>query len=107
RVLAHPATVLLHHPERGQQRRHLRGIAREQLVELSPPLSLEDRLIGFVRLGRAHRSISPMTMSMLALIAITSESRWPSTIFEIAARFTNDGVRMRQRTGLDVPSDTI
>ena len=38
-----------------------------------------------------HRSISPITMSMLALIAITSESECPSTIFGIADKFTNDG----------------
>ena len=55
----------------------------------------------------AQRSISPMTMSMLALMAMTSESKCPSTIFGIAARFTKDGGRMRQRTGLAVPSDTI
>ena len=59
-------------------------------------------------LGRGHqRSISPMTMSMLALIAMTSDKRCPSTIFGIAARLTNDGGRMRQRTGFDVPSDTM
>ena len=57
--------------------------------------------------GGAHRSISPITMSMLALIAITSLSRWPSTIFGIAERFTNDGGRMRQRTGFEVPSLTM
>jgi len=57
--------------------------------------------------GSAHRSISPMTMSMLALMAMTSESKWPSTILGIAERFTKDGGRIRQRTGLDVPSDTI
>jgi len=43
-----------------------------------------------------------MTISMLALIAMTSDSRWPSTIFGMADRFTNDGGRMRQRTGLEV-----
>jgi len=36
----------------------------------------------------AHRSISPITMSIEALIAMTSESRCPSTIFGIAERFT-------------------
>ena len=55
----------------------------------------------------AHRSISPITISILALMAITSERRCPSTIFGIAERFTNDGGRMRQRTGFDVPSDTM
>jgi hypothetical protein len=48
-----------------------------------------------------------MTMSMLALIAITSESKCPSTIFGIAERFTNDGGLMRHRTGFDVPSETM
>ena len=47
-----------------------------------------------------------MTMSMLALMAMTSERRCPSTIFGIAERFTNAGGRMRQRTGFDVPVGT-
>src|SRR5262249_25950147 len=56
---------------------------------------------------RRHRSISPMTISIDALIAMTSDNMCPSTMREIAARFTNDGGRMRQRTGLDEPSETM
>src|SRR6476661_3013227 len=124
RVAAHPAALFLHDPERREQRRHLLRVAREELVELGAPRAGEDgdvrtRLVKTVGqiagsalaphlvTRRAHRSISPMTMSMLALIAITSDNRWPSTIFGIADRFTNDGGRMRQRTGFDVPSDTM
>ena len=40
-------------------------------------------------------------MSIDALMAMTSDKRWPSTIRGIADRFTNDGGRMRHRTGFD------
>src|SRR5215208_2037107 len=124
-VSAHPPAVLLHHPERREERRHFRGVVREELVELGAARADEHRPVwGSVRVvprrqlggrdllphvpGRvAHRSISPMTMSMLALMAMTSESRWPSTIFGIAERFTNAGGRMRHLTGFEVPSLTM
>src|SRR5687767_40063 len=110
--LADPAARVLNEPQRGQERGHLGGVARQDVVELLATLSDEDGFISrrrtsHVRRLGVHRSISPMTISMLALMAMTSESRWPSTIFGIADRFTKDGGRMRQRTGLDVPSDTI
>src|SRR3954468_2333946 len=33
--LTHPAALVLHHPERRQERRHLRGIALENFIELA------------------------------------------------------------------------
>jgi hypothetical protein len=45
-------------------------------------------------------------MSTLALIAITSESSAPSHIRGRLERLMKDGGRIRQRTGLAVPSDT-
>src|SRR5690348_3439066 len=115
-IFAHPAAIVLDHPERRQQRRHLRWIARQQLLELLPACTDEHRLVRLVGMTMmrgirrrfdaphftTHLSISPMTMSMLALIAITSDSRWPSTIFGIADKFTNEGGRIRHRTGFDV-----
>src|SRR2546422_6297231 len=62
-------------------------------------------LVGGAR-AHAHRSTSPITMSTDALMAIKSESRCPSAIFGSAARLMNDGGRIRQRTGLAVPSET-
>ena len=53
-----------------------------------------------------RRHVPPL-LFLLALIAMTSDNRWPSTIFGMALRFTNDGGRMRQRTGLAVPSLTM
>ena len=41
----------------------------------------------------------------LALMAMTSESRAPSHILGSEARLRNAGGRMRQRTGLAVPSE--
>jgi len=124
--LAYPAALALNDPERRQQRRHFRWIPFEKVVELALHFTREDRHVRLVsrfvvrcvirRLdaadqlglgGGRQRSISPMTMSMLALMAMTSERRWPSTIFGIAARLTKEGGRIRQRTGLAVPSDTI
>jgi exopolyphosphatase/guanosine-5'-triphosphate,3'-diphosphate pyrophosphatase len=70
------------------------------------PDSDEDRLVFLLDVRRAHRSISPMTMSTLALIAITSDNSTPSQSLGRQARLMKDGGRMRQRTGLAVPSDT-
>jgi len=126
RPFTHPPTLALHDPERGEQHGHLRWVSRQQRIELRaggrrehgtvflgvPMAAITVRCVtgrGVRRayLGGRHRSISPITMSMLALIAITSDRRCPSTIFGIADRFTNDGGRMRQRTGFEVPSDTM
>src|SRR3989475_7523305 len=107
-----PISLLLHQPERRQERPLLGGIAGEDVTQLLEGLAGEHRLI-FLRGGvvgraraRAHRSTSPITMSTDALIAIRSESRCPSAILGRAARLMNDGGRMRQRTGLAVPSET-
>src|SRR5687768_340362 len=117
RVFGDPASHSLHDPERRQKRRHLRGITPQQSVELLArsaseyrnvrlvPMTVVRREIG--RLDAGHRSISPITMSMLALIAITSDSRCPSTIFGIAERLMKDGGLILQRTGFDVPSETM
>src|SRR5690606_21080966 len=118
-LLAHPAAVFLHHPWRGKQCCHPGWIAREEFLELCPARTNEHGLVRLVGCGNmwrklrprltgtaAHLSISPITMSMLALMAITSDSRCPSTIFGMADRFTKAGGRMRQRTGFAVPSDT-
>src|SRR2546427_7960023 len=90
----------------------LRGVAGEDRLQLGEDLPGEHRLIlfhpGLVGGARAHahRSTSPITMSTDALMAIKSESRCPSAIFGSAARLMNDGGRIRQRTGLAVPSET-
>ncbi len=104
RLFAHPAAIFLHHPKRWQEPCHLAGISREKLGKFFLPLAGEDRCVRFV--VRVHRSISPMTMSIDALIAMTSDRRCPSTIFGIAERFTKLGGRIRQRAGFDVPSET-
>src|SRR5438105_11447585 len=79
-----PTALALHDPQRRKKRRHLRRIALEQLVELllyvagenSDVRPLSATIVGCVigglrtadKLGRRRqRSISPMTMSMLAL----------------------------------------
>src|SRR5690606_9131519 len=54
-LLAHPATILLHDPERGQERCHLRGIATEKLLELRAPITDEDRSVRLVRGGHVRR----------------------------------------------------
>jgi hypothetical protein len=47
-----------------------------------------------------------MTMSTLALMAITSDSSAPSHIRGRLDRLMKDGGRMRHRAGLAVPSET-
>src|SRR6476661_705568 len=122
-VFTDPAALALNDPQCREKRGHLRRITSEKSIELLACLADEDwRVLRVVsgsvmrcHVGRletahfpgAHRSISPITMSMLALIAMTSERRCPSTIFGIAARLMNDGGLMRQRTGFEVPSETI
>ena len=54
----------------------------------------------------ANRSTSPITMSTLALIAMTSEWSAPSHMVGRLERLMNEGGRIRQRTGLLVPSET-
>src|SRR5207249_11143031 len=44
-----------------------------------------------------HRSISPSTMSRVPMIATTSATICPATIFFSDCRFTNDGGRTRVR----------
>src|SRR5205807_6238228 len=93
-----PAAIALHQPQGRQQRGLSGGIPREDLVQLGAGAARENGLV-FLGLD-AHRSISPITISTDALIAIRSESRCPSAIFEMAARLMKEGGRMRQRTGL-------
>ena len=84
-------------------------VLRIQRLEARQDLAGEDRRVRRVGVGvrgPAHRSISPMTMSTLALMAITSDSSAPSHIRGSAERLRNEGGRMRQRTGLALPSDT-
>src|SRR5215213_11030640 len=78
RRLGDPAAYLLHHPERGQKARLLGRVEREQLLEPCAGLADEHRLVrnrsramGAGCSVIAHRSTSPMTMSMLALMAMT------------------------------------
>src|SRR6266508_2548354 len=60
-------------------------------------------------LGREHRhqrSTPPMTGSTLAMAAITSATRPPSTMDGTAWRLTNEGSRIRTRYGRWSPSET-
>src|SRR6267378_1515819 len=98
-----PAVLALRDPKRRQQGGLLVGVALEDGLQLLQHFPSEDWLV--VLLHR-HRSTSPITMSTDALIATKSDSRWPSAILGSADRLMNDGGRMRQRTGLAVPSDT-
>ena len=50
-VLTDPAAVLLHHPQRRQERRALGRVTREKLIQLLPAVAGED---GFVGLGVVH-----------------------------------------------------
>ena len=80
-----------------------------EVAELLERLAREDGPVLFGagrRVVDVHRSISPMTMSTDALMAMRSLNRRPSAILAIDARLMKDGGRMRQRTGLAVPSDT-
>jgi hypothetical protein len=47
-----------------------------------------------------------MTISTLAMMAITTASRAPSHIFGRLDRLMNEGGLIRQRTGFAVPSET-
>ena len=106
RRVAHPAALFLHDPKAGRSAAILVGIMRSA-AHRARRVGRQRRPARMLDGRGAHRSISPMTISMLALMAITSDSRWPSTILGIAERLTNDGGRMRQRTGLAVPSETM
>src|SRR5512142_2205155 len=55
-------------------------------------------------LGKAHRSISPSTMSTDARIAIRSATRCPFVISSITDRLLKEGVRQWTRRGLALPS---
>src|SRR5260370_22892923 len=107
-----PATRLLHEPQRRQQGRLPRGVAGQDLVEPLERLVREDGSIlldarpGWRLRADTHRSTSPITMSTDALIAIRSLKRCPVAIWGSAERLMNDGGRIRQRTGLALPSET-
>ena len=47
--------------------------------------------------GRAHRSISPKTMSIEPMIATTSASMWPRHMKSVACRKAKPGARILQR----------
>ena len=108
--LRDPAPRLLYHPERRQQTGLLGGVILEELLETCAGIADEHRCMRSgvrpVASVSHHRSTSPITISTLALIAMTSESKAPSHILGRLERLMNDGGRMRQRTGLLVPSET-
>jgi cytochrome c biogenesis protein CcmG/thiol:disulfide interchange protein DsbE len=79
-------------------------VAREKginaLVVVGVQLSLDE-------LGRrAHRSISPNTMSYVPIIATTSDSMCPFVISSIEDRWAKPGARRCTRNGLLAPSLT-
>src|SRR6266436_5620564 len=65
---------------------------------------------GLLELGgigrRAHRSISPNTMSIEPMIATTSASIWPRVMKSVAWRKAKPGDLILQRYGRLVPSET-
>src|SRR5207253_601421 len=98
-----PAPHLLHDPERGQEARLLGRVPGEERIQPLAIGSDEHRFVGCPLGGGAvgacllcgHRSTSPITMSTLALMAMTSDSNAPSHIFGRLARLMNDGGRIR------------
>ena len=104
-----PAPLPLRDPQHGHHGGALHRVARQRVGDFGL------RLLG-PRQGRgtldghhgavAHRSISPSTMSMLPIAAITSAISLPSTITGSACRFTNEGERIFMRQGRDEPSLT-
>src|SRR5690606_4209841 len=99
-----PAVRLLRHPQRRQEQRLTSRILRRHRLEPGTTLGCEDGA------GRcnvfAHLSTSPITISILALIAITSDKSAPSQSLGRTERLMNDGGLIRQRTGFAVPSET-
>jgi len=92
----------------GKMRGEVRQNVEREVAKRVEALTRGTREDGTIRFSRmmVHRSISPITISTLALMAMTSDNRAPSQSRGSAARLMNDGGRIRHRTGFAVPSDT-
>src|SRR6516164_4702035 len=73
-------------------------------------LRCEVETLGLLEFGtldrRAHRSISPKTISIDPMIATTSASIWPRVMKSVACKKAKPGDLILQRYGRLVPSET-
>src|SRR5690606_29406812 len=86
-----PAAVLV--LGRAQGRQHGRAPPLRRKL-LQPVIDLLAQVLGELHGGFAHRSISPNTMSRVAMMATTSASMWPRDISLMAARWAKPAERI-------------
>ena len=97
----HPALLLLHNPQQGNDSRSLACFRifpkPERNFRLTLRVEGEAVWLMFGETAYAHRSISPKTTSSDPMIAETSASIWPLFMKSIAARWAKPGARILTR----------